>query len=195
MVPISLSYQAEILRRTTPPFRGCSITQVLRLSRKKSKESARRAVGTRWQIPAHSRFLSFRPEAQGRREEGWAPQTRRPRPGNPSQTHNTDYGKFLRGTDSVILRRSRRIWPPDETFLPFVTQIVGPPNAIIRVWGTPSRRCASFRACPERSRRDDTRGARIFHNPYNFAFGVPDTQRSGVPRRAIWPRREDTPNS
>ncbi len=42
----------------------------------------------------------------------------------PQAWSHTDYGKFLRGTDSVILRRSRRIWPPDETFLPFVTQIL-----------------------------------------------------------------------
>ncbi len=43
---------------------------------------------------------------------------------SPPGPSYTDYGKFLRGTDSVILRRSRRIWPPDETFLPFVTQIL-----------------------------------------------------------------------
>ncbi len=55
-------------------------------------------------------------------------------------TH-TDSEKSLRGMASVILRRSRRIWPSNETFLPLTAQIL---------------RCA----------QDDKRGARINPNPY-----------------------------
>src|SRR4030042_1774672 len=53
----------------------------------------------------------------------------------------TDSEKFLRGEDSVILRQSRRIWPPNQRFLPLTAQIL---------------RCA----------QDDNQSARINHHPY-----------------------------
>jgi hypothetical protein len=38
--------------------------------------------------------------------------------------NNTDSETFVRGTDFVILGRSRRIWPSNETFLSFAAQIL-----------------------------------------------------------------------
>ncbi len=69
---------------------------------------------------------------------------------------------------SVILRRSRRIWPADETFLPFVGQIL---------------HCALFRM---------TDRARINQNPYEFPASAENTRwilaRPGG-RSAGWQRQ------
>ena len=80
----------------------------------------------------------------------------------PPQWYYPRSEESSRGMDSVILRRSRRIRPPNERFLPLAGPIL---------------RCA----------QDDKQGARICHNSYQDAtLSTPlEARPSGSPRPSV----------